>query len=68
MASRFEELATNGKTRNAAIEYRYSLHKPWGLFSDMVRAALTRQVHRDLELGVSARARLRKICRDHRRN
>ena len=51
--SHLEKLAIDGKIMDAAIKYRYSLRKPWGLFSNAVRhgAGLTRQVHRDLELG-----------------
>ena len=74
-ASQLEKLAINGKIRDAAIRYGHPLRKPWGSFSDVVRAALTHQVYRDLELGVryglnesDVELMLRTICRDHGRN
>ena len=73
--NRLEKLAINGKTRHVASESGYPLRKPWGSFSDAVRAALAHQVHRDLELGArydlsksDAELILRTICRNHGRN
>ena len=48
--SHLEKLTINGKIRDIAIKYGCSLCKPWGSFSDAVRAALTYQAHRDAEM------------------
>lgn len=74
-ASRLEKRAINGKIRDAAAKYGYPLRKSWGSFDGKVRAALTYQVRRDLELGAryglsknDVELMLRTICRNHGRN